>query len=84
MVQMAEEVVSARFDDVGVFMPNCPFHVATKQPPNIYQDLFVDNVIGENFRANLPNILYNWLNNAGGAFVAVENPQFQNPSCRFE
>ena len=79
MVDMAFEVVESGREDVGIFLANCPFHVAT-QTGNIYEEMGVTMVDQQNTRITLANILYNWLNKAE-LFTAIDHPETENPAC---
>ena len=79
MAQLGLDMVASNRTDIGVFLGNCPFHVAMEMD-EIYAEMPVTVVEEQGTRITLKEALVNWI--AGqGAYHAIDHPEEINPSC---
>ena len=80
MAQLGLDMVASNRTDIGVFLGNCPFHVALEMD-EIYAEMPVTIQWSlQGTRITLKEALVNWI--AGqGAYHAIDHPEEINPSC---
>jgi len=79
MVQLGLEMVASNRTDIGVFLGNCPFHVAMEMY-EIYGMMPVTVVEEQGTRITLKEALVNWISGQG-SYHAIDRPDEINPSC---
>ena len=79
MVELTQQVIDSERNDVGIFLGNCPFHVAMEMY-EIYGMMPVTVVEQQDTRITLKEALFNWISGQG-SYHAIDHPEEINPSC---
>ena len=79
MAQLGLEMVASNRTDIGVYLGNCPFHVAMEMY-EIYGMMPVTVVEEQGTRITLKEALVNWISGQG-PYHAIDHPEEINPSC---
>ena len=79
MVRLGQEMVETGRADIGVFLVNCPFHIAMENP-TVFSEMPVTVVGQQASKVTLSEAILNWM--AGqGSYHAIDNPAEANPKC---
>ena len=79
MAKLGQEMVDTGRADIGVFLGNCPFHIAMENSA-VFSEMPVTVVGQQGNKVTLSQAILNWM--AGqGPYHAIDNPAETNPMC---
>ena len=79
MAQLGLDMVASNRTDIGVFLGNCPFHVAMEMY-EVYAEMPVTVMEEQGTKITLKDALNNWISGQG-PYHAIDHPEEINPSC---
>ena len=79
MAQLGLDMVASNRTDIGVFLGNCPFHVAMEMY-EVYAEMQVTVVEEQGTKITLKDALNKWISGQG-PYHAIDHPEEINPSC---
>ena len=81
MLSLANTFISAR-PESGLFLPNCPYHVAVTENNAFAWDSLPVQVVGGEDTAVYRDLIHTWLEGTGTA-QALDMPDTTNPHCPY-